>query len=187
MKIKTIFSLPQTYLPISACLLGINTKYSGSNNLCASLLNLADAGYFVPIPFCPEQLGGLKTPREKSEICGEKVVMINGDDVSIEFHHGAQEALKLLRLYRNVKFVLLKSYSPSCGVGAVYDGSFSGTKVSGNGIAAQLFIDNGYCCVGSDVFSQPLKTGYYLGLAEKYSERMFGEHEMTEKGCFFYG
>lgn len=185
MKIKVIFPLPQRYLPISACLLGIDTKYSGSNNVCASLLHLVTADYFVPIPFCPEQLGGLETPREKSEICREKVVMKNGRDVSFQFHYGAKEALKIVQLYRNINFVLLKSYSPSCGVGMIYDGSFSGTKVSGNGISAQLFIDNGYCCISSDVFSQPLKAGYYLGLAEKYNEKIFSGSEMIEKGCFY--
>lgn len=185
MKIKTIFPLPQIYLPISACLLGVNTKYSGSSNLCASLLNLADAGYFVPIPFCPEQLGGLGTPREKSEICGKKIITENGNDVSLQFCNGANEALKILQLYQNIDFVLLKSCSPSCGVGLIYDGTFSGTKIRSNGISTQLFIDNGYCCIGSDVFLKPFKSGYYLGLAEKYSEEMFCEHEMKEKGCFF--
>lgn len=187
MKIQTIFPLPQTYLPISACLLGINTKYSGSNNVCASLLHLVNADYFVPIPFCPEQLGGLETPREKSEICREKVVTKNGRDVSYQFQYGAKEALKIVQLYRNIKFILLKSYSPSCAAGVIYDGSFSGTKVSGNGISAQLFIDNGYCCVGSDVFFRPLQVGYYLGLAQKYSEQIFDESEMKENGCFYCG
>lgn len=155
--------------------------------MCASLLNLAASGYFVPIPFCPEQLGGLRTPRDKSEISGERVVMKNGDDVSLQFHNGAAEALKVLRLYQNISLVLLKSYSPSCGVGMIYDGTFSGTKINGNGISAQLFIDNGYCCVGSDVFDKPVKPGYYLGLAQAYSEKIFSEHEMKEKGCFFCG
>ena len=107
MNIKIISPLPQTYLPISACLLGIITKYSGSNNSCASLFHLMELGYFVPILFCPEQLGGLCTPRDKSEICGKNVFMKNGNDVTMQFYNGAQEALKILRFYPDVKSVLL--------------------------------------------------------------------------------
>ena len=84
MKIKVISPLPQVYLPVSACLLGLNTKYSGSNNFSASLFCLIEKGYFIPIPFCPEQLGGLCTPREKSEICGKQVVSESGKKIVAE-------------------------------------------------------------------------------------------------------
>lgn len=185
MNIKIISPLPQTYLPISACLLGINTKYSGSNNSCASLFHLMEVGYFVPILFCPEQLGGLCTPRDKSEICGKNVFMKNGNDVTTQFYNGAQEALKILRLYPDVKSVLLKSLSPSCGVGTVYDGTFSGQKVSGNGITAKLLLENNYNCVSSDNFCRDFKPGYYLGLAEEYSIEPFDDFAVKNKGCFY--
>lgn len=185
MNIKVLSPLPQTYLPISACLLGINTKYSGSNNLCASLFHLVNAGYFVPILFCPEQLGGLCTPRDKSEICGKNVFMKNGTDVTEQFYKGAQEALKILQLYPHVKSVLLKSNSPSCGIGTIYDGTFSNRKISGNGITTSLLIKNNYDCVNSDVFFQDFKSGYYLGLAEEYSLVPFDENKIKNRGCFY--
>jgi uncharacterized protein YbbK (DUF523 family) len=185
MEIKVISPLPQKYLPVSACLLGIDTKYSGSNNLCASLFHLIKAGYFIPIPFCPEQLGGLGTPRCKSEIKDKKVIMENGTDVTLEFYRGADESVKILDLYTDIKFVLLKGGSPSCGVGEVYDGSFSKRKIIGNGITAQLLIDNGYHCINCDDFFQSLQPGYYLGLAEKYSTTPFRDSQIKANGCFY--
>ena len=187
MKIKVISPLPQVYLPVSACLLGLNTKYSGSNNFSASLFCLIEKGYFIPIPFCPEQLGGLCTPREKSEICGKQVVSESGKNVTLQFNVGAEESLKLLHLYTDVKSIVLKDGSPSCGVGTIYDGSFSSKRVAGNGITTQLFIDNGYHCINSDIFSRPLKSGYYLGMAEEYSTEPFDSVDVKNKGCFYCG
>ena len=125
---------------LSACLLGINTKYNGNNNLEDNLINaLKD---YILVPLCPEQLGGLPTPRPPAEIIGSEVININGVNVTENFLRGAKEALKFARLY-NVKRAILKDGSPSCGVHYIYDGTFSGRKIKGMGITARIFIENG--------------------------------------------
>ncbi len=125
---------------VSACLLGIPCKYSGGDNLCPAVLELRDK--IVMIPVCPEQLGGLPTPRPAAERQGDSVVNQVGRDVTEEFRTGAQAALALARLF-DCCGAILKSRSPSCGVGTVYDGSFSGTLVPGNGVTAQLLEEAG--------------------------------------------
>lgn len=132
---------------ISACLCGINCKYNGSNNyneICEKLLIQNKA-----IPICPEQLGGLSTPRTPCELQGtaneiiqgkNSIVSKDGIDVTEMFLKGANEVLKLSKVL-NVKKVILKEGSPSCGVNFVYDGTFSGKKVSGMGITAQMLSD----------------------------------------------
>ncbi|MDK2901678.1 MAG: hypothetical protein PWR14_582 [Thermosediminibacterales bacterium] len=135
---------------ISGCLIGINCKYNGSNNKNREIVELVKKG--LAVPFCPEQLGGLPTPRYASEIqqgSGEDVLegrarVINqiGQDVTENFKRGAEEALKLAKIL-GTKFAILKSKSPSCGYGKIYDGSFSGVLVNGNGVTAALFLKNG--------------------------------------------
>jgi len=135
---------------ISGCLIGINCKYNGSNNKNREIVELVKKG--LAVPFCPEQLGGLSTPRYASEIqqgSGEDVLegrarVINqiGQDVTENFKRGAEEALKLAKIL-GTKFAILKSKSPSCGYGKIYDGSFSGVLVNGNGVTAALFLKNG--------------------------------------------
>ena len=128
---------------ISACLIGMNCKYDGGNNYREIALNLVKRG--VAIPICPEQLGGLTTPRNPSEIKnidGKKYVFNNkNEDVTEQFVKGAMEVLKLAKEL-NVKKVILQSRSPSCGVGKIYSGNFDGKLIDGNGILAQLLIDN---------------------------------------------
>nr|VFK52071.1 MAG: Uncharacterized conserved protein YbbK, DUF523 family [Candidatus Kentron sp. TUN] len=124
----------------SACLLGIDCRYDTGNNKNEKVLELA--GKEVLIPICPEQLGGLPTPRTPSEQRGERVVTKEGDDVTENFLRGAQETLKLARLYR-VREAILKQKSPSCGVGKIYDGTFSGKVIRGDGVAAALLKENG--------------------------------------------
>ena len=91
---------------------------------------------------CPEQLGGLSTPRNPSERRGERVVMNDGRDVTAEYRRGAEEALRLARLY-GCTAAVLKEKSPSCGCGRVYDGTFSGTLTDGDGVMAELLKENG--------------------------------------------
>ena len=93
-------------------------------------------------PVCPEQLGGLPTPRLPSEIRGDKVVASNGTDVTAQFRRGAQEALGMAKLYGCQK-AILKSDSPSCGCGRVYDGTFTGRKCPGNGVTCALMLAEG--------------------------------------------
>ena len=125
---------------VSACLIGLNTKYNGRNNLNRDVLKILKDYVFVPL--CPEQLGGLPTPRPPAEIIGDKVVNINGFNVTNYFLRGAEEALKFAMLY-NVKTAILKDGSPSCGTNYIYNGTFSGKKIPGRGITASLFIRNG--------------------------------------------
>ena len=129
---------------ISACLVGINCKYNGGNNLNEKALELVKNGEAIPI--CPEQLGGLSTPRNPSEIriINNKRCVINNknEDVTNQFVRGAEEVLKLAKEL-NVEKVILQSRSPSCGVGKIYSGNFDKQLIDGNGILAQMLIDNG--------------------------------------------
>ena len=122
-------------LLISACLLGENCKYSGGNNYCAAVEQLRE--HYDLIPVCPERDGGLPTPRIPSERLGDKVVNKMGDDVTAQFRRGAELALEAA-LQNGCRIALFKERSPSCGCGAIYDGSFTGTLVSGDGVTAEL-------------------------------------------------
>jgi Uncharacterized conserved protein len=125
---------------VSACLLGINCKYSGGNNEVKDILKFIDKDQIVLV--CPEQLGGLTTPRPPAEIDElGKVITIDGHDVTNEFINGAVETLKIAKLY-NVKSAILKKNSPSCGFGEIYNGTFQGIKKCGNGITAELLSEN---------------------------------------------
>ncbi len=125
---------------VSACLLGTNCKYNGSNNKNDKVLDFIKDKYIIPI--CPEIMGGLKTPRTPSEINNNIVITKDGEDVTNNFIKGAEEVLYLAKLL-NIKKALLKSKSPSCGKGKIYDGTFSNNLIVGNGITTKLLIDNG--------------------------------------------
>lgn len=102
------------------------------------------------IPVCPETAGGLPTPRDPSERLGERVVSCRGADVTMQFQKGAQAALVLAKRYGCSK-ALMKEHSPSCGSGLIYDGSFSGKLVEGDGCAAALLKAAGVSVVGENV------------------------------------
>lgn len=137
-------------LLVSACLLGINCKYNGGNNLNDEALKLLESDIVIPV--CPEQLGGCPTPRIPVEINGgtgadvldgkNRVTTKNGEDRTKQFLKGANEVLRLAKLVRADKAVL-KARSPSCGSGTIYDGTFSGRLKAGNGVAAELLIRSG--------------------------------------------
>ncbi|MHB1418678.1 MAG: 2-thiouracil desulfurase family protein [Bacillota bacterium] len=137
-------------LLVSACLAGINCKYSGGNNLRTELQKLVAQGKAIPV--CPEQMGGLATPRLPSEIqggdgvdvlAGKTAVVDNeGKDVTENFQRGAREVLKLARLV-GVSQAILKEGSPSCGSNRIYDGSFTGKSCPGQGVTAALLSENG--------------------------------------------
>lgn len=130
---------------VSACLLGINCKYDGKNNRNEKIIRLLETGEIL-IPVCPEQLGGLGTPRLPSQKLGGGVyAKINEDavqDVTACFKKGAEEVLKIAKLF-GVKEAILKQRSPSCGSGKIYDGHFSGTVIEGDGITTTLLKKNG--------------------------------------------
>ena len=128
-------------IAVSACLLGENCKYSGGNNISEELLSLL-SGHEV-IPVCPEVLGGLPVPRVPAEIVDGVVMNRDGVSVDEEFRRGAAEALEICRREK-ADLVILQPRSPSCGVGSVYDGTFSGKRIPGNGIFAALAMENGF-------------------------------------------
>ena len=134
-------------LLISACLLGFECKYSGgSNRLPDERIARLKEKYRL-IPVCPESAGGLPTPRDPSERLGEGVVSSKGRDVTAQFKKGAETALYLARKY-NCKKALLKRNSPSCGGEYIYDGSFSGTLIPGEGVTAELLRAKGIEIIG---------------------------------------
>lgn len=141
---KTVRKKLKFMIFVSACLLGINCKYNGGNNFNQKIFNLVKEGKAIPI--CPEQLGGLKTPRKPSEIKvidGKRYVINNeGEDVTENFEKGANEVLELARKL-NIKKAVLQPRSPSCGVNKIYSGNFDKQLVDGNGITADLLIKNG--------------------------------------------
>ena len=125
---------------VSACLAGFKCKYNGESNTDERIVELVKKGEAIPV--CPEQLGGLPTPRVPSEIISEKVISKNGDDVTEQFNRGAAITLEIAKLY-NCTEAIFKSRSPSCGSGKIYDGTFSGTLINGDGITAKLLKENG--------------------------------------------
>lgn len=131
---------------VSNCLLGCDCRYKGDN--CRNERILALAKDHVLIPICPEQMGGLPTPRNPSEIVGNRLVSNKGVDVTEEYMRGANIALNIARI-NNADFAIMKTKSPSCGKGRIYDGTFSGGMIDGNGVTVDLFIENGI-----DVYSE---------------------------------
>lgn len=125
---------------VSACLLGCACRYDGKSKPCGDVISLKKRHNLIPV--CPEILGGLPTPRGASEISGGRVVSKSGADNTERFLKGAEEALRLAKLF-GCTAAILKAKSPSCGKGEVYDGSFSGKLTPGNGITAQLLMENG--------------------------------------------
>ena len=137
-------------LLISACLLGVECKYSGgSNALPEETIEKLRTRYRL-IPVCPETAGGLPTPRDPSERLGERVVSCRGADVTAQFKKGAEAALTLARRY-GCTTALMKEHSPSCGSGLIYDGSFLGKLVKGDGCAAELLKAAGVSVVGENM------------------------------------
>ncbi len=136
---------------VSSCLAGVDCKYSGGNNLSEKVLEIVKEGKAILV--CPEQMGGLETPRLPSEIVvknGERRVLTkDGEDVSLQFKKGAGETLKIAKMM-NIKKAILKSRSPSCGCGRIYDGSFSSTLIDGDGITVELLKQNGIKVINED-------------------------------------
>ncbi len=126
---------------ISACLLGLPTRYDGKSKPDERVLKLSKD--FIIVPFCPEQLGGLPTPRPRSEIRDGKVINEFGEDVTENFKRGAKISLEIAKI-TDPCVIILKSKSPSCGLRNVYDGTFSGKLVNGIGVTASALRDHGY-------------------------------------------
>ena len=121
---------------ISACLLGDNVKYSGGNNLTLELVTLLEKYNVKIVKICPECFAGLPIPRVPSEIRGDKVFSKDGWDITEEFLSGAEKTYQIAKRKR-VDFAILKERSPSCGSSYIYDGSFSGKVIEGQGLTAK--------------------------------------------------
>lgn len=124
----------------SACLLGIGCRYDVKSKPDKKVIWLSRKEALIPV--CPEQLGGLSTPRESTEIRNNKVFTKSGKEVTENLEKGAQETLKLAKLF-NIKQAIFKQKSPSCGCGKIYDGTFSGKIIKGDGIMTALLKKNG--------------------------------------------
>ena len=129
---------------VSACLAGENCKYNGGNNRNGKVLRLMDANEVLTV--CPEQMGGLPTPRVPSEIRDGVVTAKDGRNVDAQFRAGAAKCLEIAKK-EQPDLIVLQSRSPSCGVKQRYDGTFSGKLVDRAGVAAQLLMENGFRCV----------------------------------------
>ena len=130
---------------VSACLAGLPCRYDGKAKPCAEVMELVRSGKAIPL--CPEQLGGLPTPRPPCEIRAGRVMDRDGADQTEAFRRGAQAVLAAVQAYGATE-ALLQNRSPSCGLGWIYDGTFSRKLVQGSGISAQLLAENGIQVIG---------------------------------------
>lgn len=135
---------------VSKCLMGHNCRYDGKNMKNDAIIEYLKDKEYVEV--CPECLGGLSTPRNPSEIIGDKVVSNCGVDVTKEFYKGAYEALEIAKK-AGCKCAIFQENSPSCGVNQVYDGTFTGKKVNGQGITTKVFKENGIEVISSRFFT----------------------------------
>lgn len=140
---------------VSACLLGENCKYDGGSNRTDWLIRLQKQHRLIPV--CPEMLGGLPAPRMPAEISEGTVISKDGRSFDEAFRNGARKALRIAE-ESGIDCAILQSRSPSCGKGVIYDGTFSGKLVPGNGVFASLLENNGFTVI--DV---------------REAERMFGQ------------
>ena len=137
---------------VSACLLGTPCRYDGASRPCGELARLEVLGHRL-IPVCPEVMGGLPTPRDPAERQGDKVISCAGKDVTKAYTKGAETALYFAKL-NHVDFAVMKAKSPSCGKGLIYDGTFTGNKIPGNGVTVELLNANGIPVFTEDELDQ---------------------------------
>ena len=131
----------------SACLLGVECRFDGRGKKNRRVAALVKRNILIPI--CPELLGGLSVPREAAERRGSRIMTQSGQDVTRQFRLGAVRTLRLAKMLK-IKKAILKQRSPSCGSGQVYDGTFSGKIVAGNGVTTALLTKNGIQVVSED-------------------------------------
>ena len=126
---------------VSACLLGLPVRYDGQSKVVEKIIELSKDNILIPV--CPEQLGGLATPRLKCEIKDKRVTRFDGKDVTDNYLRGANITLEIAKLNK-VDYSILKSKSPSCGKDLIYDGNFNGTLIDGDGLTCKLLKENGF-------------------------------------------
>ncbi|EQC43810.1 DUF523 domain-containing protein [Bacteriovorax sp. Seq25_V] len=125
---------------VSACLAGVECRYDCKSQERAEIIEIVERGEAIPV--CPEQLGGLPTPRTPAELIEKKIITRDGKDVTNKYNLGAEQALKIAKL-SNATEALLKSKSPMCGCGKIYDGTFTGNLIEGDGVFTKLLKENG--------------------------------------------
>jgi len=125
---------------VSACLAGVNCSYKATNAEHEKVVELVGNGEAIKV--CPELLGGLTVPRTPAEIRDGRVVTKDNQDVTDAFVKGAENVLSICKEY-GCKKAILKDKSPSCGCGKIYDGTFTGTIIDGDGFTAKLLKENG--------------------------------------------
>lgn len=141
---------------VSRCLCGDNCSYRGDSNLRERFKLMDEEGKVIKI--CPEVMGGLPIPRVPAEIVNEQPLMVmtkDGRDVTREFVTGARVALAILKMH-HIKTVVLKSRSPSCGCGTIYDGTFSSTVIDGNGVFARMCLKEGIAVYNEDNYVEDI-------------------------------
>ncbi len=130
---------------VSACLLGHSCRYDGGSKPCGEVCDLADAGHEL-VPLCPEVEGGLQVPHPPCELFetaeGVRAISVHGVDCTALYQAGARLAVEKAQT-SGARVAILKSKSPSCGSGEIFDGTFSGTLREGWGIAAAALRDVG--------------------------------------------
>ncbi len=134
-------------LAVSACLLGEPVRYDGGSKPCAEVIELTKKNQVCPV--CPERAAGLSCPRPPAEQVGERVLLKGGTDVTRAFADGARAECAAAQR-AEVPLAVLKAKSPSCGVGLVYDGTYTGTLTAGMGVCARLLAKEGICVVTED-------------------------------------
>ncbi len=147
----------QLLCAVSACLCGRCVRYDGGGFDIPALRRLAEEGMALPV--CPECLGGLSVPRPPAERQPDgRVLARGGEDVTAAYRAGAEKVLALCR-EQGIRLAILKENSPSCGVHTVYDGSFSGRKIRGEGETARLLRQNGIAVVSESEWDGRLLAG----------------------------
>ena len=138
---------------VSACLLGENCKYNGGNNYSPAVAEFIKGKEVLPI--CPEMMAGMGCPRTPIEIVNGVLMDRNGNSVDAAMRKAVTEALEFIRK-EDIQCAILQSRSPTCGVNQIYDGSFSGTRISGSGVFAQALKDAGYQTIDVEDLSPAL-------------------------------
>lgn len=134
---------------VSSCIMGKNCKYNGGDNYNPKVMEFLKDKDVIEI--CPELLANMPIPRPSAELVKDVVMSINGENVDQEYRHAVEIAMKEIE-HMDIDLVILQSRSPTCGVNQVYDGSFTGKLVKGQGLFAQALIKAGYKVVDSEDF-----------------------------------
>lgn len=132
---------------VSACLLGENCKYNGGNNFSPAVAKFVKGREVLAI--CPEMIAGMGCPRTPMEIVDGVLMDQNGKNVDAAMRKAVAQTLEQIGR-EEIQCAILQSRSPTCGVNQIYDGSFSGKRISGSGIFAQALKNAGYQVIDAE-------------------------------------